>query len=110
MPDLIDHSSSDKDDYYTHQYESDFDSIDGDDLDNRKLPEQPPRNENENSVKIGNGDIDLNSDNDDHSFLIQDAIKQNLAQPLQEDEHIMPSDNENKLLSIHHQEMSMIIP
>eukprot|EP00957_Ditylum_brightwellii_P004605 350268-Ditylum_brightwellii.AAC.1 len=79
MNNLIDHSSFDKDDYFTHQYESDFDSVDGDGLDNRKMTAQPPRNENENLVKIKNGGGNLNSDDDDHSFLIQETIEHNLT-------------------------------
>eukprot|EP00957_Ditylum_brightwellii_P022531 1700143-Ditylum_brightwellii.AAC.1 len=97
MPDLIDGISSDKDDYFTHQQESNFDSIDGDDLDNRKMLTQPPRNENENEnlIKIGNGSSDLKSDDDNRSFLIQDAIEHSLVQSLQEDDHIMPFDDKN---------------
>eukprot|EP00957_Ditylum_brightwellii_P016329 1227558-Ditylum_brightwellii.AAC.1 len=78
MPVLIDHSSSDKDDYFTHQYESDVDSIDGDDLDNRKMSAQLPRNENENWVKIGSGGGNLNGDNGNCSFFTQDTIEDNL--------------------------------
>eukprot|EP00957_Ditylum_brightwellii_P119174 9090773-Ditylum_brightwellii.AAC.1 len=60
------------------------------------MPAQPARNENKNSVKIGNGGGDLDSDNDGRYFLIQDAIEHNMAQILQEDDHVMPSDDENQ--------------
>eukprot|EP00957_Ditylum_brightwellii_P119417 9110203-Ditylum_brightwellii.AAC.1 len=86
MPNLIDCSSSDKDDYFTHQYESEFDSVDGDVNDNRKMPAQLARNENENLVKIGNDSGNLNSDDDVCSLLIQGAIEHNLTQSLQEDD------------------------
>eukprot|EP00957_Ditylum_brightwellii_P070252 5337231-Ditylum_brightwellii.AAC.1 len=60
------------------------------------MPAQPSRNEKENLNETGNGGGNFDSDDDDRSFLIQDAIEYNMAQLLQEDDHIMPSDEENK--------------
>eukprot|EP00957_Ditylum_brightwellii_P077804 5912619-Ditylum_brightwellii.AAC.1 len=62
MPNLIDCSSSDKDDYFTHLFEANSD--DGDAHDDRKSLAKPPRNENENLVEIGNGGSNLNGDNE----------------------------------------------
>eukprot|EP00957_Ditylum_brightwellii_P000237 18449-Ditylum_brightwellii.AAC.1 len=60
------------------------------------MPTQSPRNENENSVKIGNGSGKLNGDNDSCSFIIQDAIEHNLAQSLQEEDDIICFDDNNE--------------
>eukprot|EP00957_Ditylum_brightwellii_P132484 10103099-Ditylum_brightwellii.AAC.1 len=59
------------------------------------MPAHLARNENENSLGSGNGSSNLDSDNDNRSFLIQDAIEHNIAQSLQEDDHDMPSNDEN---------------
>eukprot|EP00957_Ditylum_brightwellii_P165895 12630394-Ditylum_brightwellii.AAC.1 len=57
---------------------------------------QLANNENESLLKIGKGCGDLGIDDDDHSFLIQDAIEYKMAQFLQEDDHVMPSDDKNQ--------------
>eukprot|EP00957_Ditylum_brightwellii_P016484 1238776-Ditylum_brightwellii.AAC.1 len=85
MPGFIEYSPSDKEDHITHQYGSDFDSIDGDGLDNRKIPAQIPRNEIENMVTIEHGGGNLNVDDNEGSFLIQDVIEHNLVQSSWED-------------------------
>ena len=63
---------------------------------NTKMPAQPSRNEKENMHEIGNGGGDFDGDDDDCSFLIQDAIEHNMAQLSQEDDYAMPSDEENQ--------------
>eukprot|EP00957_Ditylum_brightwellii_P179673 13686616-Ditylum_brightwellii.AAC.1 len=62
LPHLIEYSSSDKEEHVTHQYASDFDSIDGDSFDNRKIPVQQPRNAIESIVEIENGSSNTNMD------------------------------------------------
>eukprot|EP00957_Ditylum_brightwellii_P197150 15020937-Ditylum_brightwellii.AAC.1 len=57
---------------------------------------QPARNEKENLIEIGNGSSNFDGDNDNSSFLIQDTIEHNMAQTLQENDHAMPSDEENQ--------------
>eukprot|EP00957_Ditylum_brightwellii_P031620 2398386-Ditylum_brightwellii.AAC.1 len=57
---------------------------------------QLARTENENLLRIRNGGGNLDSGNDDCSFLIQAAIEHNMAQSLQEDDHVMSSSDENQ--------------
>eukprot|EP00957_Ditylum_brightwellii_P197508 15048155-Ditylum_brightwellii.AAC.1 len=55
---------------------------------------QQPRNEIENMVEIKNSGGNTNVDSDELFFFIQDTIEHNLAQFSQDNEHIMPSDEE----------------
>ena len=87
-------SSDDEDSLIFSDSESDADSNDTN-L-NTKMPAQPSRNEKENMDEIGNGGGDFDGDDDDRSFLIQDAIEHNMDQISQEDDHAMPSDEENE--------------
>eukprot|EP00957_Ditylum_brightwellii_P088255 6723471-Ditylum_brightwellii.AAC.1 len=57
---------------------------------------QPARNEKENLIEIRNGSGNVDGNNDDRSFLIQDTIEHNMAQLSQEEDHVMPSDEENQ--------------
>eukprot|EP00957_Ditylum_brightwellii_P034501 2616297-Ditylum_brightwellii.AAC.1 len=60
------------------------------------MPAQPARNEKENLNEIGNGNGNFDSEDDDCSFLIQDTIEHKMAQLLQENDHVKPSDEENQ--------------
>eukprot|EP00957_Ditylum_brightwellii_P085335 6491213-Ditylum_brightwellii.AAC.1 len=49
---------------------------------NSEMLDQQARNENESSLGTGNGGDNLDIDNDDSSFLIQDTIENNMTQSL----------------------------
>eukprot|EP00957_Ditylum_brightwellii_P073064 5552526-Ditylum_brightwellii.AAC.1 len=80
MPKLIDHSSSDKAQDFSHFSESESDADSNYTNYNSKMPAQLARNENKNLLGIGNGGSNLDGDDDDRSFLIQDAIEHSMAQ------------------------------
>eukprot|EP00957_Ditylum_brightwellii_P135965 10369178-Ditylum_brightwellii.AAC.1 len=60
------------------------------------MPAQPSRNEKGNMNEIGNGGSNFDGDDDDCSFLTQNAIEHNMAQLSREDDYAMPFDEENK--------------
>eukprot|EP00957_Ditylum_brightwellii_P106668 8137653-Ditylum_brightwellii.AAC.1 len=96
MPQLKDYvDSSDDKDYFSFS-DSDSDANSDDTNYNRKMLAQPARNENKNLIGIGNGGGNFDSNNDNSSFLIQDTNEHNMAQSLQEDDHVMPSDEEKQ--------------